>query len=304
MPYRVAIGTSSFAELDKTPIEILKAAGIEVVPNPYKRRLNEREIISILNGMHGLIAGLEPLNRKVLESATSLKVIARVGIGMDNIDLEAAKELNIKVSNTPDGPSRAVAELCMTALLTLIRHFIIFNREMHREIWQKRIGLGLEGIKVLIIGYGRIGRCFANMLRYFNTEIFIVDPKFHQTDLTKGEKLVNLEEGLLNADVVSLHASGTEEIITEKEFSTMKKGIYLLNSARGELINETALINALNKGIVSAAWLDVYAREPYSGPLSRFDQVLLTPHVSTYTRQCRSRMETEAVQNLLRDIHI
>jgi len=304
MRYRVAISTSSFAELDKAPIDILQNANVEVVTNPYKRKLTEKEITNHLDGIDGLIAGLELLNRNVLESSPSLKAIARVGIGLDNVDLKAAEELNIKVSNTPDAPSKSVAELCITALLTLSRQILFSNEEMHNGIWKKRIGFSLEGVNVLLIGYGRIGRRFADILRFFNSKILVVDPGLSQGDLKNREQLVHLDNGLKEADVISLHANGIETIISKNEFKKMKKGVYLLNSARGELVDERALVDALDGGIVTAAWLDVFNPEPYSGPLTNFSQVLMTPHISTYTRQCRNIMETEAVKNLLRDLKI
>ena len=121
MSFRVAVGPSSFAAQDDTPLKMLGSAGCEVVPNPFGRRLTEEEIIAHLEGIDGLIAGLEPLNRKVLSSAPGLKAIARVGIGMTNVDFDAAAEFGVKVSNTPDGPVAAVAEMTLTALLALGR---------------------------------------------------------------------------------------------------------------------------------------------------------------------------------------
>ena len=115
MTYRIAIGPSSFAEKEKQPLEMLKSAGVEIVANPFSRRLTEEETISHLKGVDGLIAGLEPLNKHVLLSAPQLKAIARVGIGMDNVDLKTTAELGIKVSNTPDAPAAAVAELTTSA---------------------------------------------------------------------------------------------------------------------------------------------------------------------------------------------
>jgi len=134
MPMVVAISPSSFSALDSTPLNLLESAGVEIIPNPLGRRLTEEEIISHLEGVDGLIAGLEPLNRRVLSSALQLKSIARVGIGMDNVDLEAAKELGIKVSNTPDGPTRAVAEMTLAAMLSLCRQILPSNLLF---LWQK-----------------------------------------------------------------------------------------------------------------------------------------------------------------------
>lgn len=304
MTYRVAISPSSFADADKTPLDILTQAGIEVVPNPYSRRLTEEEIITHLEGIDGLIAGLEPLNKKVLKSAPGLKAIARVGIGMDNVDQEAAKEFGIRVSNTPDGPTSAVAELCLSSLLAIGRQLIPSNTDLHNSVWKKRLGFGLKDLKILLVGYGRIGKRFGDLLRFFEAEIFVSDPAVTPDSLKKGEKLVSLEEGLVKAEVISLHAKGINTIIGEAEFKKMRLGMVLLNSARGELVDEAALIQALDDKTISAAWVDAFNHEPYDGPLKNYEQVLMTPHVSTYTKQCRLSMEENAVWNLLKDLEI
>ena len=302
MSYRVAIGPSSFAAEDTTPLKMLESAGVEVVPNPFERRLTEEEIIAHLDGVDGLIAGLEPLNRRVLSSAPRLKAIARVGIGMDNVDLEAAKELGIKVSNTPDEPAKAVAEMTVAALLALCRGLVTANTALHAGKWQKSIGIGLTGAKILIVGYGRIGRRVADLVRTLGAEVLVTDPYLAECALQTGERRVALREGLREAEVVSLHASGTALLLGLEEFGVMRDGTILLNSARADLVDEDALIEALESGKIRAAWFDVFWQEPYQGRLLEFDQVLLTPHISTYTHQCRLAMETAAVRNLLRDL--
>ena len=304
MTCRVAIGPSSFAATEKKPLEMLERVGVEVIANPFGRRLTEAEIIAHLQGVDGLIAGLEPLNRRVLTLSPQLRAIARVGIGLDNVDLEAAKELNIKVSNTLDEPAQAVAEMTLAALLSLCRGLVPANTAMHAGRWQKAIGTGLAGTKVLLIGYGRIGRRVGELLRNFGAEVLVADPFLSDRQLSAGERLVALNEGLIEASVVSLHASGKEVILGENEFLKMRDGVIILNAARGELVDEGALIKALETGKVSSAWFDVFRQEPYHGRLLDFEQVLLTPHISTYTRQCRLNMEMAAVKNLLRDLEI
>ncbi len=299
---RVAIGPSSFAEKSEKPLEMLRSAGCEIVPNPFGRRLTETEIIEHLKGIDGLIAGLEPLNRKVLESAPQLKAVARVGIGMNNVDQDAARELGIKVSSTPEGPTNAVAEMCLAALLAIGRNIVPCSNALHKGEWDKRIGFSISGTRVLLIGYGRIGRRFGEMLRFFGAELLVCDPFLSADSLNNGERPVSLEQGLSEAEVISMHISGAEEVLGTKQFELMQEGVVLMNSARGELVNEEALVSALKSGKVGAAWLDVFTKEPYQGPLTAFSQVLLTPHVSTYSKQCRESMETDAVQNLLQDL--
>lgn len=304
---KVAIGPSSFGDASKKPIELLEKYGIEIVPNPYGRRLTEEEIIKHLEGIDGLIAGLEPLNRKVLDaSKKSLKAIARVGIGMNNVDISYAESVGIKVSNTPDGPTESVAEMTLTALLCLIRIVPQTNSKLHQGEWKKFIGRSLTGLNVGIIGYGRIGRRFRSFLKGFSCNVYIYDPYLSdEIGLENGDtRCRNLDELLESADVISFHAAGAEEIIGANEIQKMKNGVVILNSARGELINEEALIVGLDSGKVQGVWLDAFWKEPYTGKLTQYDNVLLTPHVGTYTEQCRESMEVAAVNNILRDLGV
>ena len=299
---RIAISTSSFASMDSEPLEILEKNNIDVIENPYKRRLTENEAIEHLKNVNGLIAGVEPLTKKVLTSSEKLRAIARVGIGLLNIDLEAAKELGIKISNTPDGPTEAVAEMTITALLTLSRKLITFNNNLHKGIWKKSIGFGLSGLNILVIGYGRIGKKFAKLVSAFGANILVYDPYIKKQKSEINEKFVSLVEGLKQADIISLHVSGEESILNEKEFDIMNDGVLILNSARGALIDENAFISALESKKVSGAWFDVFKNEPYNGKLIEYDNVLLTPHIGTYTKQCRLSMEVAAVNNILSDL--
>ena len=301
---KVAISTSSFATADPSPLELLKAKELRIVQNPYSRKLTEEEAIDHLQGVDGLLAGLEPLNGNVFKQCPQLKAVARVGIGMDNVDVEAAEKAKIKVSNTPDGPTDAVAEMTLAAALTLCRNIIPVNSSLHHKQWQKSIGLGLKNTNILFIGYGRIGRKTAELFRALGTRIFVNDLALNQSDLMFGEKFVELNDGLKSADIITLHAGGNKPILTAAEFEQMKNGVIILNSARGSLIDENSLIKALESGKVASAWMDVYPKEPYAGKLTEYEQVLLTPHISTYTVQCRRDMEMAAVNNLLRDLGI
>ena len=301
---RVAISTSSFGELDDSPLRLLESHGIDIVPNPFGRRLTESEIINHLDGIHGLLAGVEPLTRKVLESASSLRAIARVGIGMSNVDLKAAQILDIRVSNTPEGPTTAVAEMTVAALLALSRNIVSSNAALHEGQWQKSIGSGLTGVPVLFIGFGRIGQQTYRYLAPFGIQAMVYDPFTKQPPIDEHITFVSLEEGLARAEVISLHAAGDKPILGPDEFEMMKDGVILLNSARGALVDEDALISAVESGKVTSAWFDVFWEEPYQGKLIGLKQVLLTPHISTYTKQCRLSMETAAVHNILRDLDI
>lgn len=301
----VAIGPSSFAESNPFPRQLLEDAGVTVRANPFNRRMTEAEIIEQLQGVDGLIAGLEPLNRKVIAAAAPrLRAIARVGIGTSNVDFGAAEEFGVKVSSTPDAPAEAVAEMTLCALLTIARKIIPLNSRLHARQWEKLIGFSLSGATVLVVGYGRIGARVAMLLNSFGSRVLVCDPLARPDTLEPGMTLCTLEEALPQADVITLHANSEQPLLDRPQFEVMKKGVILLNSARGELVVQSALVVALEEGKVGAGWFDAFWEEPYSGVLCNYEQVLLTPHISTYTHECRLAMETQAVQNLLRDLGI
>jgi len=294
---KVFIGPSSFGAEDQRPLICLKDAGFEIIKNSYKRRLTKEELLKFLtDDVAGLIAGLETIDREVLEK-TNLKAISRCGAGISNVDLEAAKEFGIKVCYTPFGPTTAVAELTVAALLSLLRSVHIMNSDLHRGQWTKITGHQLEGKTVAIVGFGRIGRKVASLLASFGVKILAVD--MNSAEMVDGVKFCSLKKAVAEADIISVHISGNEEVIGKNEFELMKEGAFLLNAARGEVINEDALIQALESGKIQGAWLDTFVNEPYSGRLQKYPQVLLTPHVGSYTVEGRANMEMDTVHNLI-----
>ena len=295
---KVVVGASSFGQSSNEAIDLLRDKRIEVVLNPFGRKMTEDEIIEHIGDADGLLAGLEPLNENVFSRCKNLKAVSRIGIGMDNVDIEAAKKYGIAVSNTPDGPTEAVAEMTLAALLAIEHNLVESNADVHKGIWKKRIGHSISELTILVIGYGRIGRAVSSLLSAMGANVMIYD-KYLPSDSN-----CTLDEGLKKADVITIHASGNNEILSEKELKQVKNGAVILNSARGKLINETALFNELVSGHVGYYWGDALWEEPYSGPLIGLNNVLLTPHICTYTTKCRLSMEKQAVINLLRDLNV
>jgi D-3-phosphoglycerate dehydrogenase len=296
---KILIGPSSFADQDRAPLIKLENNGYSVLINPFRRKITKEELMELLEeDVHGIIAGLETLDREVLENSR-LKVISRCGAGISNVDTSAAKELGIRVYNTPFGPTRAVAELTMGCLLSLIRQVPLMDRSLHDGKWNKLIGRQLKGMKALIIGFGRIGQNVAQLLKAFEVDVMVCDPMFsNKSDVPY--VMMNLEDALPQADIISLHASGSEQIIGPRQLSILKRGAFILNAARGEVIDESALADALDSGQVAGAWLDTFNQEPYNGVLKNYQQVILTPHVGSYTAEGRLQMELDAVENLIR----
>ncbi|MEW6614417.1 MAG: phosphoglycerate dehydrogenase [Thermodesulfobacteriota bacterium] len=297
---KILISTSSFAEYDRTPLDTLMEHELEFQLNPHKRTLSGEELTNLCQGCAGLIAGTERITADVLQKLSELKVISRCGVGVENVDITAADKLGIKVFNTPDAPTLAVAELTIGLMLNLLRKVCDMDRKLRNGHWQKKMGNLLFCKKIGIVGFGRVGKKVAEFLKPFGCEIAYADP-FVEDGLMELKRL-SLEELLVWADIVSIHVSGNEKLLGKREFKIMKKGAWLVNSSRGGIVDEDALHNALKAGDLSGAALDVFAKEPYNGSLKDLNSVILTPHIGSYAKEARIQMETQAVENLLKGL--
>ena len=291
---QILISTSTFNLDNFTDLSIVKGSGLEVKLNPYKARLTENQVIELL-GDHtvGLIAGLESLSASVLKKASALKVIARVGTGLDSVDCDAATKLGITVLNTPDAPTSAVAELTLGHILGLLRNIARTDRQIRSQNWQGQMGSLLENKTVGVVGYGRIGRKVADLASCFGAKIVVSDPFSKKNDFNN----LPLDELCQKVDILTLHlpyGDDTHHLIASRQLQLMKKGSYLINVARGGLVDEIALFKMLETGHLAGAALDCFEQEPYSGPLSKLENVQMTAHMGTYARETRDQMEKEA----------
>ena len=300
---QVLISTSSFNLDNFAQLSDLNKAGVEVKLNPFAARLTEEQVIDLLGtDTIGLIAGLEPLTQNVLKSAKSLKVIARVGTGLDSVDLVAAKELEIIVLNTPDAPTKAVAELTIAHILGLLRHLSQADRQIRNGIWKGLMGSLLETKTVGIVGFGRIGKRVATLLSAFGASVLISDAQVKSGDFQN----VGLDELCTRSDIVSLHlpySEATHHIIDEKRINLMKKGSFIVNISRGGLVDEAMLLVALKSGHLAGAALDCFEQEPYEGELRNLENVQITAHMGSYARETRDLMEQEASRLLVNALH-
>lgn len=297
---KIAIATTTFGLHDKGPLGLLKEKGFEILLNPYARKMSKEELVELSKDAVGIIAGTETLDAEVMGKLKSLKVISRCGSGLDNIDQKTALKIGIKIFNTPDAPVVAVAELTVGLILNLLRKITRMHMAIIDNKWDKLIGNLLSGKNVGIIGFGRVGQKVTMLLGAFGCNIAYADPHI-ESPKPQAERLT-LEELLVWADIISLHVSGKDRVIGEKELSLMKEGALLVNTSRGSVIDEDALYRALKKGKLCGAALDVFAQEPYRGPLRELDNVLLTPHIGAYAQEARVQMEKLAVENLLRGL--
>ena len=296
-----AITTTSFAKFDNQPMQLLNDAGYEVALNPYGRKLSGHEVVELAKNAAGIIAGTESLDRSVLKKLPCLKIISRCGVGVDNIDPAAALELNIKVVNTPFGPTLAVAELTVGLILDLLRKATLMDREMRAGIWEKHMGNLLCGKSVGIIGLGRIGQKTAELLMAFECKLAYYDNARINGLKNLRIKKLELYDLLQTSDIMTIHVSGKYEkpLLGDQEFKMMKKGAWIVNVSRGGVVDEEMLFNALKDGYLAGAALDVFEKEPYNGPLKNLKNIILTPHIGSYAKEARTEMEIQAARNLI-----
>lgn len=297
---KVAITTTTFGQGSEEPVALLKDRGFQITMNSLGRKLKKEDVLDICKGAAGIIAGTEIFDEEVLKGLPGLKVISRCGAGLDNIDTRAAERFKIKIYNTPDAATSSVAELTVGLIIALLRRIVLMDGAVKGGVWKKITGNLFCGKKAGIVGFGRIGSRVAQLLKGFNCEIRYADPQ--KDDGVCGFKKMPLDELLAWADIVSVHASFAGEIIGSSEIQLMKKGAYLLNLSRGKAVNHDALYQALKSGYLSAAAIDVFEEEPYTGPLRGLDNVILTPHAGSYAREARMDMELQAVKNLIKGL--
>ena len=247
------------------------------------------------------------IDKTVIDNAKNLKVIARAGVGLDNIDVDYAIKRGIKVVSVPSASTEAVAELTMGLIIALARWISSFDRSMHNGEWCKNSKLGIElmGKTLGIIGLGRIGSRVAKFAKMFGMRIVAYDPYVspRKAERLKVELKDNLDVLLLESDFVSIHASLTSEtkgLIGERELKLMKPTAFLINTARGAIVDEKALIKALKEKWIAGAALDVYTEEPLpkNHPLRKIENIILTPHIASYTYEAVKRTDEMVLEAL------
>jgi D-3-phosphoglycerate dehydrogenase len=298
----VFVTLSTFAVHDREPMRLLEASGVPFKMHGTGKRITTPELLAAGRDASVIIAGIEPYDAATLQALPALRCISRCGVGVDSIDLAAARARGIAVLNTPDPPVAAVAELAVTMMLALCRRLPRQMQHARRGEWTRVDSRLLGGRRVGLIGLGRIGRRVAELLRSFGCEIRATDPGV-AAGTVPGVTLVPLPELIRTCDVISIHAAregASPLVLGAAEMAAMPRGAILINVARGGMVDERALHDALAAGHLSGAGLDAYEHEPYQGPLCGLDDVVLTPHSATLTVETRSAMERECVSKALR----
>ena len=305
--FKILITTVPFAIENKLPIEMLQYAGVDFIINPLNKKLTEYELSEMVSDVDVIIAGTETISELVMEKAKKLKMISRVGIGLDGIALLAARRRGIKVSYTPDAPAPAVAELTIGLMITLLRSVHVSNVQMHNGKWHRIFGKRIAETTIGIIGLGRIGSRVLNRLAVFGTPRLLVNDISPNAELGRKFKLewVDKETIYRESDLISLHVpltASTKNMITKKELKSMKSDAILINTCRGGIINEKDLYNVMKSGYLSGAAIDVFEEEPYNGKLIEIERCILTAHMGSMSIDCRTRMEIEATEEAVRFI--
>ena len=296
----VAITIRSF-DLAGPAIEKLKENCTISFINKTGVRLSETDLMNVLENVQGVIAGTETFSRRVIHQSGSLKVISRVGVGTDSIDLAAARDQGIQIVTTPNSPIQSVAEHTLALILSALKNIPLYNEQMRKNNQVLSVGSLLSGKIVGIAGMGRIGTRVAEILECLGCHIKYYDPVIARETPSSWERIDSIENLVKYSDILSIHSApltNGSPLINAKVLS-QANGIILINTARGSLIDEPALITALSSGNVKIAALDVFSSEPYSGKLLTFSQVIATPHVASNTIESRQYMEMEAVNNLI-----
>ena len=308
---KVLITTVPFGDIDPYPLNLLEDNCIDYLINPLGKKLTENELIGLVGDSELIIAGTEPITENVMDEAKNLRMISRVGIGLDSVDLLAAKRRGISVSYTPDAPAPAVADLTMGLMYSLLRKVHEANIELHKGKWHRFFGRRLTECSFGIVGAGRIGSKVVRNLKALGCKnILYYDKNIRLDDEdNKVVKFAEKEEIYKHSDVISLHLPldlETINMITIEQIQLMKKKSVLINTARGGIINEKDLSFALKNNLIAGAAIDVFEDEPYNGELRKFKQCILTSHMGSMSVDCRTQMEreatTEAVGFLLKNI--
>lgn len=305
---RIIVTARSYGKTDNRANDLLNQHGFEVVKLPLEGHTLEEDLPVYLKEAVGVIAGLEPYTREMIESAKNLRVISRYGVGYDKVDCQAARERGILVTITPGANGDSVADLAVALMLSVARNIPLMNASLKAGAPERPSGLEMCGKTVGIIGAGRIGKGVAARCSGFGMKILLYDA-FYQDEAFAGSigaHFTDLDTILTEADFISLHTDlneGTRNMFGAEQFRKMKNTAVIVNTARGGIIDEAALYEALCSGEIFGAGLDVTVTEPASqSPLAGLPNCILTPHAGAATREASSRVSYMAAQNTIEAI--
>ena len=295
--------------LDEEAMELLRSKKKLEVTSEH---LEKDDLIKIMPEIEVLVVrSATKVTADVIEAGKKLKIIARAGVGLDNIDLGKAKEKGIKVLNTPGASAASVAELTIGMMFALSRHIVRGTIDLKEGRWTKKQlkGVELNGKTLGIIGLGRIGREVAKRALALGMKVIAYDPFVKDIDMDV--KLVDLDEIFSNSDYITVHVPlipETKHLISDEAFEKMKKGVFVLNCARGGIVDEKALLKALKDGKVAGAGMDVFETEPPTSDVEKellsLPNVVATPHIGASTKEAQKRVGKEIVNRIFEELGI
>lgn len=301
---KVMIAPSHLAKEKGAFFEVLQAAKLDLVYPQKNVQMTEEDILNEFHGVEAVIAGSEPYTRKVFETFSQLKIISRVGVGYDAVDVKEATKRGVVVCYVPGTNQDAVAEHCFSLMLALAKNVIRQHNQLREGKWPRHANLPLRGKTLGLIGLGRIGKAMTRKAKAFDLKVIAYDP-FPDTRFAQEQQvpLLTLDEVLQQSDYVSLHLPAkpeTVKLINAEKLALMKPTAYLLNTARGAVVDEQALYEFLKNKKIAGAGLDVFEKEPPVGsPLLTLDNVVLTAHTAGVDTESRDAMALMAAQNLV-----
>ncbi|MBW0434131.1 phosphoglycerate dehydrogenase [Leptospira yasudae] len=309
-PHKIFISTYPFGFYDPEPMEILQKTGWEIIVNPLKRKLTPHEVADFAKDVDGIIAGTEDLT-PLIQANPKLKIISRVGIGLDSVPLKLCKERGITVAYTPDAVTMAVVELTIGLMVSLTRKVHLADQELKKGGWSRFTGKRLGESTIGIIGAGRVGLNVIRILSEFRVKTLLIndlkDKKREVSEILDHKninyKFVEKEEIYSSSDIISLHVPlthKTRNLIGEKEFDKFRNDAFLINTSRGGIVNEKNLYEVLKENRIGGAAVDVFEIEPYKGNLIELENVILTQHMGSCSYDCRLLMERGAAEEVIR----
>ncbi len=304
MKYKVLIVTRSFGSASQKPWDILAQAGCETTRADMSKKVTEDRLIDLLQGMDAAIIGLVPVTARVFESAPDLKTVCGYGAGIDHIDTDGARRHEVIITNCPGANDPSAADLTLGLMIAVARNIPRVERELRKGNWDRHQGVDLWKKTLGLVGFGRIGSGVARRAAGFDMKVLAYDPyvDFGRTGLD-GVGFESLENVIKQSDFISLHTplnNETRNMIGAAELAMMKPSAYLINTARGGLVDEQALYAALIDKQIAGAAFDVFLEEPPTdNPLLKLDNLVATPHIGAHTRESTDRMGVMAAQNVV-----
>lgn len=304
---KVLVSASHFDTLCKEAWSLLEKNGHEVVFDPHRSfpSYSYEELVKILPDIDAAIIGMDVYNEEVFKIAPKLKCVCKFGVGVDNINLEDAKKYGVKACNCPGQNSNAVAELTIVFIINALRRIIPLHKAMEKSTWARYLGEELSGKTVGLFGFGAIARLVAKKLAAFDVTVKAYDLYPNEAAAKElGVEMVTQDEIIETCDIVSLHAPATKEnyhLFNDEAFARMKDGAYLINAARGALVDLDALAAALQSGKISGAALDAFEVEPLpaDAAILKCENIVLTPHTGAETLQAYHKVSMVAAQNVI-----